>query len=342
TNPYTITGQIKDAQNNPVSGVLVILRRVGGNEALGTSTNASGNYTFTNVAPEASYSVTPGKAGLYFNPASVTFTNPVGNQVANFTAFPVPTVQFSAINYDANEGDIFTTITVTRSGDTTIASTVDFASSNGSASQIRDYQVASGTLSFAAGETSKTFRILIVNDVYAESSETVNLTLSNPTVATLAAPTTATVTIADNDSSGSTSPISRQFVSNLVGADEVPPTPNAVKGNGGIVQLASDDLSAKISLLFSGLTGDETGAHVHAAAPGVNGPIIFPLPLGNPINNFVVNPTAQQVIDLRAGQQYMNVHSTGFINGEIRGQLQWNPAEEADFFVRQAYFDFLS
>ncbi|HXD29492.1 MAG TPA: CHRD domain-containing protein, partial [Pyrinomonadaceae bacterium] len=65
-------------------------------------------------------------------------------------------------------------------------------------------------------------------------------------------------------------------------------------------------------------------------------------PLGNPINNFVVNPTAQQVIDLRAGQQYMNVHSTGFINGEIRGQLQWNPAEEADFFVRQAYFDFLS
>ena len=36
------------------------------------------------------------------------------------------------------------------------------------------------------------------------------------------------------------------------------------------------------------------------------------------------------------------MHSTGFQNGEIRGQLQWNPAEEADFFVRQAYFDFLS
>src|SRR6185295_2842569 len=157
----------------------------------------------------------------------------------------------------------------------------------------------------------------------------------------LISPSTAMVTIADNDSGGSTSPISRQFVSNLVGADEVPATPNAVKGNGGIFQLSNDELSAKVSLIFSGLTGSETGAHVHAAAPGVNGPIIFPLPLGNPINNFVVNPTAQQVIDLRAGQRYMNVHSTGFQNGEIRGQLLWNPAEEADFFVRQAYFDFL-
>jgi hypothetical protein len=89
------------------------------------------------------------------------------------------------------------------------------------------------------------------------------------------------------------------------------------------------------------LTGAETGAHVHAGAPGVNGPIIFNLPLGNPINDQIFNPTPQQVIDVRAGQQYMNVHSSSFPDGEIRGQLMWNPAEEADFFVRQAYFDFL-
>ncbi|MCU1268381.1 MAG: hypothetical protein JWM21_4699 [Acidobacteria bacterium] len=38
----------------------------------------------------------------------------------------------------------------------------------------------------------------------------------------------------------------------------------------------------------------------------------------------------------------MNLHSSSFPNGEIRGQLLWNPAEEADFFVKQAYFDFLS
>jgi photosystem II stability/assembly factor-like uncharacterized protein len=341
-HPYTISGQVKDNLNNPVSAVLLSLRRVGGNDGVGVSTNPSGNYSIANVASEATYTLTPSKAGFSFSPATVTFATPNGNQVANFTAIPFPTVEFSATNYDVGEGSVSVVVTVTRSGDTTIASTVDFASTNGTASQLRDYEVANGTISFAAGETSRTFRVLVVDDVFAETNETVNLTLSSPTGATLTGSTTATVTILDNDSSGTTSPVSRQFVSNLVGAEEVPATPNAVKGNGGIVQLSNDELSAKVSLLFSGLTGSETGAHVHAGAVGVNGPIIFPLPLGNPINNFVINPTSQQVADLRAVQQYMNVHSSSFLNGEIRGQLQWNPAEEADFFVRQAYFDFLS
>jgi hypothetical protein len=251
-------------------------------------------------------------------------------------------MQFSSPTYTANEGDNFITITVTRTGDTSGASTVDFASFNGTATQTRDYQVANGTLSFAAGETSKTFRVLLVNDVYIEASETINLALSNPTGGFLVKPSTAAVLIVDNDSAGTTSPAARQFVANLVGAEEVPATPNAVKGNGGIVQLSNDELSAKVSLIFSGLSGSETGAHVHAGAPGVNGPIIFGLPLGNPINDQIFNPTPQQVIDLRAGQLYMNVHSSSFPDGEIRGQLMWNPAEEADFFVRQAYFDFLS
>ncbi|MCU1268376.1 MAG: exported protein of unknown function [Acidobacteria bacterium] len=341
-HPYTITGQVKDNLNNSLSAVLLSLRRVGGTDGVAASTNAGGNYTLTNVASEATYTLTPSKAGYSFSPTSVTFTTPTGNQTANFTGTPLPAVQFSLSNYDVNEGDVFVTVTVNRSGDTTLPSTVDFASSNGTAIQTRDYEVANGTLTFAAGDTSRTFRVLIVNDVYAEGSETVNLTLSSPAGAVLGAQTSSTVTIADNDSAGTTSPAARQFVSNLVGADEVPATPNTVKGNGGIFQLSNDELSGKVSLLFSGLTGAETGAHVHAGAPGVNGPIIFPLPLGNPINDFIVNPTPQQVIDLRAGQQYMNVHSEGFQGGEIRGQLLWNPAEEADFFVRQAYFDFLS
>jgi Tol biopolymer transport system component len=275
------------------------------------------------------------------NRAKLT-TNSTLDWFADWQPVPVVSVQFSSATYSAGEGDVSVIVTVNRTGDVSGVSTIDFASSNGSASQLRDYETANGTLTFTAGQTSRTFRVLLVDDVFVEGSETINLALSNPTGATLAAPNTATVTIVDNDSSGSTSPVSKQFVANLTGAEEVPATPNTVKGNGGIVQLSNDELSAKVSLLFSGLTGNETGAHIHAGAPGVNGPIIFSLMLGNPVNDSVINPTTQQIIDLRAGQQYMNAHSDGFQNGEIRGQLLWNPAEEADFFVRQAYFDFLS
>jgi Tol biopolymer transport system component len=252
-------------------------------------------------------------------------------------------VHFSSGAYNVDEGSISATITVARSGDTSGATTVDFASSDGTASQRRDYEVASGTLSFAAGETSKTFKVLIVDDVFIEGSETLNLTLSNPTGAVLDSPATATATINDNDTVNSTSPAAKQFVANLTGAEEVPATNNVVLRNGGIVQLSSDETSAKVSLLFSGLTGSGTGANIHGpAAPGMNALSIFTLPQTNPVTDFVVNHTAAQVADLKAGQHYMNVLSTGFPAGEIRGQLKWNPVEEAQYFVRQAYFDFLS
>jgi CHRD domain/Calx-beta domain len=220
---------------------------------------------------------------------------------------------------------------------------VDFSTSDGTASQRKDYEVASGTLSFASGETSKTFSVLIVDNVYVDGNRAFNVMLKNANGATLANPSTATVTIIDNDTANSTSPAAKQFVANLRGADEVPPTNNAVKGNGGVVQLSADEMSAKVSLLFSGLSSAETAAHIHGpAAPGVNAPILFPLPTTNPVTNFVINPTAEQAADLKAGLHYMNVHSTNFPNGEIRGQLLWNPLEEAQFFVNQQYLDFLS
>jgi len=340
---YTISGRAT-LNSAGLADVTVTLNGPTGFTPRTAMTAGDGSYSFANVPAASDYSVAAAKTYFTFNPATLPVTNLSADQTnVNFAATEVPkTFKFMDSNFLVNEGDVSALVTVVREGDPASAATVDFASSNGTASQLRDYEVANGTLTFAAGQTTRTFRMLIVDDVFAESNETINVTLSNPTNASLASPSTATVTILDNDSSGTTSPAARQFVSNLAGADEVPATPNAVKGNGGILQLSNDQLSAKVSLLFSGLTGSQTGAHVHAAAPGLNGPIIFPLPLGSPVNNFVVNPTAQQVLDLRAGQQYMNVHSSGFQNGEIRGQLLWNPAEEADFFVRQAYFDFLS
>jgi hypothetical protein len=71
----------------------------------------------------------------------------------------------------------------------------------GHASQKSDFEIAAGTLKFAPGETSKTFRILIVNDTFVEGSETIDLILSNPTGTGvgLGSPNVTELTIIDND-----------------------------------------------------------------------------------------------------------------------------------------------
>jgi hypothetical protein len=70
---------------------------------------------------------------------------------------------------------------------------------NGIASSRCDYATTVGTLSFAAGESSKTISIPIVNDGYVEGPENFTISLSSPGGATLGTTTSATVTITDND-----------------------------------------------------------------------------------------------------------------------------------------------
>ena len=109
-------------------------------------------------------------------------------------------------------------VTVTRSGSTSGAASVNYATSdtagvvncnvaNGIASAKCDYISAFGTVKFAAGETSKTISILIINDSYLEGPETFSVNLSNALGASLGNPSTATVTINDNDTSTGANPI---------------------------------------------------------------------------------------------------------------------------------------
>jgi subtilisin family serine protease len=78
---------------------------------------------------------------------------------------------------------------------------------NGNASSRCDYQTSIGTIEFAPDETSKTISIPIVDDSYAEGSETFTLSLSNPSGAPLGTPITATITIGDNDSTTGANPL---------------------------------------------------------------------------------------------------------------------------------------
>ncbi|WP_158239304.1 S-layer family protein, partial [Uliginosibacterium sp. TH139] len=76
--------------------------------------------------------------------------------------------------------------------------TVSYASSNSSATAGSDYTAVSGSLSFAPGETSKTIVVPITDDSLTEASETLNITLSSATNATIA-DASGLGTITDND-----------------------------------------------------------------------------------------------------------------------------------------------
>ena len=107
-------------------------------------------------------------------------------------------VQFSAANYSVNEGAGQLTITVTRigSGD----GTVQYSTSNGTATAGADYTSASGILFFSGNETSESFNVPILDDSAFEGNETINLSLSSKSPSlTFGSPTTAIVTIIDDD-----------------------------------------------------------------------------------------------------------------------------------------------
>jgi hypothetical protein len=98
---------------------------------------------------------------------------------------------------------------VGRSGNTTVAASVEYSTSDASASNRTDYITSSGTLQFAAGETVKTFTVPIVDDLYVEGTETINLSLKTPSGGSfLGSPSTSTISILDNDTvAGTTNPL---------------------------------------------------------------------------------------------------------------------------------------
>jgi len=126
------------------------------------------------------------------------------------TTTPANTVQFSAGTASGNETAGATTkvdLLVTRTGDTSAAAKVNYATNNATATDRSDYEATLGTLQFAGGETSKTVTVFIVDDAFAELPETFNVTLSNPIACTLGAPAAVTVTINSDDLVNGANPV---------------------------------------------------------------------------------------------------------------------------------------
>ncbi len=95
-------------------------------------------------------------------------------------------------------------ITVTRLGDTSGIASVDYETSNFTASSASDYVATSGTLRFAPGEAQKSFTVLITDDTLVEGDERVDLKLRNAVGGNLGGQSFASLTIIDNDAAGTT------------------------------------------------------------------------------------------------------------------------------------------
>jgi uncharacterized delta-60 repeat protein len=110
------------------------------------------------------------------------------------------TIQVCAPTFSVAEDAGSASITVLRTGETNGVMTVDYATSDGTAKAGTDYSAASGTLQFAAGETSKTINIAIIDDGLVEGDELLGVALSNATGgAALGTPNNAVLRIVDNE-----------------------------------------------------------------------------------------------------------------------------------------------
>jgi hypothetical protein len=120
----------------------------------------------------------------------------------------------------------------------------------------------------------------------------------------------------------------QQFTASMNPLQENPPTASNGRGNCLVTLNVAQTQITTIVCTYSQLTSGVTDAHIHCCAPpGTNAGVLFPLTptLGTTSGTFTRGPfplTAAQLADLRAKRMYVNIHTSNFTGGEIRGQIK--------------------
>ena len=171
------------------------------NGARGAVTRVDGRYDLweVNVTPSGDDAVTVALAASPECAEPGAMCAKDGARVtAAETAVPGPAAAFSAADAAAAEDAGGLAFEVTLEPAAGAAASVDYATADGTATAGDDYAAASGTLDFAAGETSKTVAVAVAADAAVEDDETLTLTLSNAAGAAIA-DGAATGTIENDD-----------------------------------------------------------------------------------------------------------------------------------------------
>ena len=133
--------------------------------------------------------------------ASVRGTpSPAPARITIAESSPPPTISVADITVtEGNSGTTAAVFTVSLSAASLTPVTVRYATANGTATSAdTDYTPASGTLSFAPGETQKSVSVAVLGDTRSEQDEAFYLVLSSPTNASLVR-AQATATIRNDD-----------------------------------------------------------------------------------------------------------------------------------------------
>ena len=189
-----ISGRITE-KGAPLAGVELVLA---GAQAGRATTGADGSYSFT-VPAGGDYTVTPAKKNYGFAPASASFGGLASDGVADFAATLQTVVGFGATSYTVTEGGAAVTFTVTREGDTSTGASVVYEGHGDTAKLGSDFVASIGLVTFAPGETTKTFTLFITDDAFVEGAELFMLTLTPFGGAVAGDAGVASVTINDND-----------------------------------------------------------------------------------------------------------------------------------------------
>ncbi|WP_443943537.1 Calx-beta domain-containing protein [Pedobacter sp. AW1-32] len=227
----TVTAGINGNETGPVNGTFTVtLSKVSATDTqisytlAGTATEGSDYKTITTKTITIPAGTTTGTITIEVLKDDITESTET--VIATLTApttgnITVNTAPASINIIDANTASIsistaatidesagLATFTVTLDNAVQNAFTVNYATSNGTATAGSDYTAASGTLTFPANSpagTTKTFTVPIINDNIAEPNKTFNATISNVSGgAVLISNATATTTIIDDDKATAT------------------------------------------------------------------------------------------------------------------------------------------
>ena len=109
------------------------------------------------------------------------------------------------------------------------------------------------------------------------------------------------------------------FKATLSGTQEVPANASTATGQAALVY---DSVAKVFTLSVTHTITNPTNGHIHKAPVGVSGGVIFPFAsFTSPISYTSPKLDAAQEADLKGHLYYVNIHTTAFPGGEIRGQL---------------------